>query len=164
MAEQTDLAVRQGSWLKAAHPVSFPAENLELVIRGVRILKQDLVSPDGQVFPPRHYRRMLCLLNEYAAICHLAEVIFPIASGFRSPRWQSAYYSASHYLHCNSYALDIAPVNDWTIGQMSAIAHIRRRQEDSRLVGIGLYPRWLHIDVRPRQKGVTWIGTPSSLD
>lgn len=137
---------------------------MEVVVRGVRILTQDLMSPDGEPYPPRHTDRMLRLLNEYAAICNLAEVIFPILSGYRTPVWQSAHYAAEHTIHCNCYGLDIGLVDDWTIGQMSAVAHIRRRAGSSRLVGIGLYPHWLHIDVRPRQHGQTWIGNPSCLD
>jgi len=104
------------------------------------------------------------ILYEYAAICRLADTVFPIVSGYRSPAWQSAHYTSDRSAHCLGYSLDLAPVDDWTVGRMSAVARMRWFDKESKLRGIGLYPNWLCIDVRPRQRRKTWVGSAVRLD
>lgn len=132
---------------------------MDAVICGVRVENDGSVSPEGEAVPPLHHSRYRRILAEYQAICALAGVVFPIVSGYRSPIWQTHHYTPERNGHCLGYALDIAPVGDWTIGQMSAVAKIRWITEGSYLRGVGMYPHWLCIDVRPRFGRRSWIGS-----
>lgn len=158
------------SWfeLETSSPQSPPVEaggdRADVVICGMRVSNQELISPDGEECPPLHYNRLARIISEYRAICRLAETVFPIVSGYRSYACQSANYTSGHETHCKGYALDIAPVDGWTVGRMSAVARMQWHTEGSWLRGIGIYPDWLHIDVRPRSRKKLWFGTANRLD
>ncbi len=140
-------------------------EAADTVIDGVRVSNQELIfSPEGESAHPIHHPRLLAVVREYAAMCRLAEVVFPIVSGYRSPRWQAAYYFPPFTRHSLCHALDLAPVDDWTIGQMSVIAKIRWREPGSLLQGIGVYANWLHIDIVPRKHQILWHGRGGRFD
>lgn len=123
-----------------------------------------LTSPEGEECPPLHHARVYRVMQEYHRLCDIAETVFPIVSGYRSFAWQYKYFSFGRNTHCKGYSLDIAPVDDWTVGRMSAVAQYVWMEETSQLRGIGIYPRWLHIDVRPRQRRALWVGSSSLLD
>lgn len=106
-----------------------------------------LQSVEGEPWPTHgpFPKRLRTLLREYEAICDLAGVQFPVRSGYRL-----------YGPHSRGYALDISPVRDFTIPMMAAIARTRRRQSESKLMGIGQNPDWLHIDIRPRTRRINW--------
>ena len=128
---------------------------------GIWISAFSLSSPEGVRWPAYSpfRERLITLLEEYGAICAMAGAVFPIVSGWRTREWQHAFYYREHNCHTQGYALDIAPVHDWTVARMAMIAGQRRRMPESRLQGIGATPKWLHIDVRPRRKRTDWKNT-----
>jgi len=103
--------------------------------------------------------RLRALIYEYKCICRIAQVRFPIVSGYRSREYQVSRFNGLRHRHTHGYALDLAPVEGWTVRQMAVIAVQRWREPDSRLVGIGINPNWLHIDIKPRKCRRIWRTT-----
>lgn len=120
--------------------------------RGFWIPSATLSSPEGHPWPSGEWsqRRLALLLEEYAALCEMAETVFPILTG---------YLIRGHELHTKCWAIDVLPVDGWTIAQMGSLARERWAMPGSRLWGVGMCPEWLHLDVRPRRCHSDWTHT-----
>lgn len=117
--------------------------------RGLYIPDTSLSSPEGEPWPSEagFQRRLSRLLLEYAFLCELAGSVFPIVR---------AYQLTGHPLHVDGWALDVCPVEGWTVARMASVCRERWRMPDSRLWGVGMCPEWLHMDVRPRRCRSDW--------
>jgi hypothetical protein len=124
---------------------------------GIFIPWSDVHSPEGECWPTYELARLRTLLDEYGHLCNMAGAIFPIASGYRSDRYQDKFHRSGARVHCRGMALDLLPAGGLSVRQMAAWAVIRRRVEGSMLCGIGITDKWLHIDIKPRQHGTTWV-------
>lgn len=128
----------------APDPPSFPpGEEPGWSIHGLWI-SRSTITPTGEL-PAIYDRRIRHLLEEYVAICGLAGEQFPIIRG---------YTITGHRTHRRGFALDIAPVGDWTPARMAVYGQIRWRQPKSRLRAIWIRPASVHLDIMPREKRV----------
>ena len=138
-------------WFEAVHvPQESPAlaRQTGLLVRDTWVSDQGLFPPDIGPIPPHHQKRLIRVLEEYLTLCAIAETRFPIITGYCAGR------CPGHYA---GYAIDIAPVGYWTVGQMYAMTMIYRRERESKLRGVGLYKNHLHLDVAPRGWGRGWV-------
>jgi hypothetical protein len=134
------------------------------VTHGIPVPWSVLHSPDGEPWPDAYRERLLALLDEYGRFCVAADAIFPIRSAYRSSLIQHAHYRARASTHLRGYALDLTPVGPWTVRRMASLAQDVRASSGSVLCGIGIAPDWLHVDIRPRTRGLTWAYSPASAD
>jgi len=85
-----------------------------------------------------------------------------IVSGWRSPKWNEKVGGAKASKHMTGEAADIRPVFLDTLPKFEAM--VERLWANGRLPGlgaIGKYPRWLHLDIRPKKPNGTlarWDG------
>ncbi len=92
------------------------------------------------------------------ALAELLEVIrfqwggpLLVVSGYRTPEYNRRVGGAEHSQHCLARAADIRP---WSVPAVPALAELIQRNLSSpslrALGGWGIYPQWIHVDVRPR--------------
>ena len=72
-----------------------------------------------------------------------------ITSGFRCNRHNAAVGGADNSLHTLGMAADVIPPESISPEQMAAIAEEIDRFKNG---GIGIYPKWVHLDVRKNGK------------
>lgn len=83
-----------------------------------------------------------------------------ILSGYRSPGYNEHVGGAKQSQHMEGRAADIA-VEGLAPSQVYAIALAMSERGEIEIGGLGLYPEWIHIDVRPRPADghlATWQG------
>jgi uncharacterized protein YcbK (DUF882 family) len=68
-----------------------------------------------------------------------------ITSGFRCNRHNAAVGGADNSLHTLGMAADVIPPENMSPEQMAVIAEEIDRFKNG---GIGIYPKWVHLDVR----------------
>jgi len=111
-------------------------------------------------YPPDFYDRL-------GVLCTMLEVIreaigntpITILSGYRSEAYNRKIGGAKHSQHVQGRAADIKCAN-WTARQVhEAIMERRVRGHLPWLGGLGLYPTFVHVDVRPSDRLVRWTGT-----
>lgn len=138
-----------------------PVEQDMYEIHGLKIPVSNLAWPEGEVWPtdPTYQRRLRILLEEYAMICAYAKVIFPIVAGYRKISIRNPREQLKN-VHERGLAIDLAPVEGWTIAQMGEIAWMVRWLPGSRIMGVGVGRSWLHIDIKPRRLRRLWPKRP----
>jgi uncharacterized protein YcbK (DUF882 family) len=90
-----------------------------------------------------------------------------VISGYRTPHYNAMLRHAGHGAaeksrHVWGEAADIRPVQmDALARLMSAIEEMLKANQLSTLGGLGVYPGWIHVDVRPRGPNnhiARWVG------
>jgi uncharacterized protein YcbK (DUF882 family) len=85
-----------------------------------------------------------------------------IVSGWRSPVHNLRVGGALESFHLLGDAADIAPVDLDRVDELHTVIQRMVRQGLRLPVGgLGLYPNWVHVDVRPRRANgtiATWMG------
>ena len=72
-----------------------------------------------------------------------------ISSGFRCRRHNAAIGGAKNSQHMLAMAADVLVPDGWTSGRLAELAET---VEVFREGGIGIYPNWVHVDVRTTGK------------
>lgn len=104
--------------------------------------------------PPRYLPRVyaLCQVLE----CIQVEVSAPlrILSGYRSREFNRVIRGAYHSPHVEGYAADIA-TNTRPPSDLYALILALVKHESLSIGGLGLYPHYVHVDIRPGEF-TTW--------
>ena len=100
-------------------------------------------------------------------LCQEAEILRSRAGGFPL-RVTSGYRTAEHNRksfvggapnsrHVTGLALDLWPLKGLSVFELHRVALDRAAEHGALLRGIGLYPGWLHIDIRESARLAHWI-------
>lgn len=133
----------------------------------------------GMGFPVDIYYPQEWITDRLRPLCEVLEVIraelggvpITILSGYRSRAYNDRLRSgksgvAQHSQHIDGRAADIAVHNRLPIEVRTTILQLWDRRTGAplpgtqapRIGGLGLYDRWVHVDVRPGDRLVTWTG------
>lgn len=74
-----------------------------------------------------------------------------VLSAYRTPAHNRAIGGAPSSQHVHGRALDLLPPKGWDAAQLAAVA-----RDVPEIRGLGLYPSFVHIDVRETDRRVTW--------
>lgn len=121
----------------------------------------ELSCHDGSPVPP-------ALQGTAAVLCGLLEEIrgdlaqpLIVVSGYRTPAYNKRVGGAAHSRHMLMQAADIRPVKMDDLFRLVRIIDALWSTHDYRLLGgFGVYPQWVHVDIRPRVNGgiTRWHG------
>lgn len=118
----------------------------------------EFASHDGEPYPADWVEpRLLPLcrvLEHIRTACGDHPLV--VTSGYRSPAHNAAVGGAARSRHMAGDAADIA-VAGVSPRQVHAVAQTLHAAGAIRLGGLGLYSRWVHVDLRPGAL-VTWTG------
>lgn len=122
---------------------------------------KELCCRDGTPYPLEwRGERAPRLAREFEAIRVLCgHRPLAVASGFRSSSWNFAIGGAENSQHVLGRALDIKPPQGMSIEEFWNIIYRYARTKDSKIRGIGRYPSWVHIDIRPQARLSVWTGS-----
>lgn len=129
----------------------------------LHITWRELACHDGTAYPDEFVRdgRLFILTSCFEIIRDsLGGKPLKILSAFRTPTYNSKIGGAKNSMHIQGRALDIAcPANmkyDIFVESIRLIA----RTQCPEIKGIGIYPKnkFVHIDIRPTAKLITWKG------
>lgn len=130
----------------------------------------ELACKDGNPYPEkwRHDRAIaLARAFEYIRV-RAGEQPIQILSAFRTYAWNKRVGGARHSQHVEGRALDLRPPKGWTVDRffylMKEVAVESRLQAwPDPVGGIGRYPSFVHVDIRPG-KLVVWDGSRPQAD
>lgn len=121
---------------------------------------EEFACRDGTPYPSEwvpHRLRPLCLDLEVIR-GHIGGPLY-ITSGYRTPDYNAAIRGARRSQHLEGRAADIfSPASN--AQHLSRVIHgLYRRGEFNHIHAIGSYPTFVHVDVRPSSRLVTWGGS-----
>lgn len=84
-----------------------------------------------------------------------------VVSGYRTPEWNRHVGGARYSQHVAGRAVDLAPPRGVSLDDLHHVvldvAHGVRYTDESWLIrGVGRYPTFIHLDVRPTTRLVVW--------
>ncbi len=121
----------------------------------------ELACHDGTPYP-LNWRadRAILLAAEFEAIRALCgDKPLVVLSGFRTPKFNAAVGGAQHSQHKEGRALDLHPPLGMGLSAFEQFIRLRAKMPTSKLKGLGIYPSFLHIDVRPASSLIVWYGS-----
>lgn len=80
-----------------------------------------------------------------------------VLSGYRTPAHNKRIGGATASQHMEGRAIDLKPPQGITPHQF--YRRVRGLVEGSDIRGLGIYPTFLHVDIRPSDRLVVWAGT-----
>ena len=124
----------------------------------------ELACKDARRTPyPIEWRedRAPVLAAEFEAIRAAVGAPVRIGSAYRTPAHNRSVGGAKNSQHMEGRALDLYPPTGMTIAKLYEICRDRARLHESKIGGLGRYPTFVHIDIRPLAEGrlVVWQGT-----
>lgn len=110
----------------------------------------ELACKDGTPYPA-HWRatRAPLLGAEFERIRAVVGQPLTIGSAYRSPSHNRKVGGARKSQHVEGRALDLYPPAGWTIERFYRVIREVAAQPESLIYGVGRYPRFVHIDIRP---------------
>lgn len=125
----------------------------------------ELACKDASRTPyPEHWRvsRALPLAVEFERIRAAVGKPVVVASAYRTKTYNASVGGARHSQHVQGRALDLIPPKGWNVDRFFAVVRAVASQAESAIYGLGRYPTFVHIDIRPpRPDGrlTIWRGT-----
>lgn len=123
---------------------------------------REFMSHDGVQYPPAWIvTRLTPLCLTLETIRAALERPIVIVSGYRSPAHNAAVGGASASQHMEGRAADIVAVNLSPALVHAEILELFHAGKLPSLGGLGLYPGWVHLDIRERVPDshlARWIG------
>ena len=124
----------------------------------------ELACKDARRTPyPTEWRdRAVALAAEFEAIRAAVGVPLRIGSAYRTPEHNRSVGGSKASQHVQGRALDLYPPTGMSVGQLYAVCRERARVAESQIHGIGIYPTFVHIDIRPPRadgKLTVWHGS-----
>jgi zinc D-Ala-D-Ala carboxypeptidase len=119
---------------------------------------KELACKDGTAYPAKwRTNRALALANAFEAIrSACGDKPIRIGSGYRTVAHNGAVGGAKGSQHLEGRALDLYPPKGLTITEFYRV--IRAEARHTAIRGIGRYPSFVHVDIRPSDKVIVWKG------
>lgn len=116
---------------------------------------------DARTPYPEEWRatRAVRLAAAFEALRERVGAPLVVKSAYRTPRHNRAVRGATNSQHMEGYALDLAPPPGWTVERLAAEA-----RQVPEIRGIGVYPTFVHIDVRTAIYRARWDGGRQHAD
>lgn len=122
----------------------------------------ELGCHDGTPYPDIwRTTRAIALAVEFEAIRQAVGRPIVIGSAYRTPTYNAVIGGAEESQHCHGRALDLYPPKGVTVDVFYRIIRDIARTHESAIRGLGRYPTFVHVDVRPiaMNRLVVWTGT-----
>ena len=120
----------------------------------------EVACHDGTPYPRDWIEtRLVPLAQEFEAIrTACGDRPIPILSGYRTPEHNARVGGARHSQHIEGRALDLGMPEGIDLEEFWRIVN-RVACERGVIRGLGLYPSFIHIDIRPEIRIAKWNGT-----
>jgi hypothetical protein len=105
------------------------------------------------------YTRARVLAAAFEALREEVGLPLVVLSAYRTSAHNRAVGGARDSQHVQGRALDLLPPKGWTVEQLAAVA-----RGIPAIRGLGVYPTFLHIDVRPETRMAVWRGGRPDAD
>lgn len=116
---------------------------------------REMACKDGTPYPIEWRRNRAILLAElFEFIRGIWKLPIIVLSAYRTPDWNRKIGGAKNSQHMEGRALDLRPPNG--IDLLDFYDEIKYRAPNTALRGLGLYPTFVHIDVRPALRISYW--------
>lgn len=111
----------------------------------------ELACHDGTPYP-KEWResRAIPLSVEFENIRLIVGAPVKILSAYRSPTHNAEVGGAKNSQHMEGRALDLQPPKGWTVDKFYKTIREYAGDERSKIYGLGKYPTFVHIDIRPK--------------
>lgn len=121
---------------------------------------REMACKDGTPYPEKwRASRAVALAAVFEQLRASVGLPLVVLSCFRTAEHNRLIGGAAASQHVQGRALDLLPPKGWTVLQLAAVA-----REIVEIRGIGLYPTFLHIDVRPTERRAVWSGSRQFAD
>lgn len=107
--------------------------------------------------------RAIVLADEFEAIRALCGLPLTVLSGYRTTDWNHHVGGAVNSQHIRGRAIDIRCPGK-TIEWLENRVRTRIYTPGSAIHGLGIYPTFIHFDIRPGTRLATWNGGRSRAD
>jgi uncharacterized protein YcbK (DUF882 family) len=120
------------------------------------LIWEELACKDGTAYPKKFILdgRVFTLANVFESIRSMWGKPILIHSAYRTPTHNKRVGGAPNSQHVQGRALDLAPPKGVKIDDFYYA--IKRNVDDFGIHGIGRYPTFVHVDIRPSTRLVTW--------
>ena len=118
---------------------------------------KELECNNGVAYPHRfiYDGRVFELAQVFEDIRHLCgDKPITVISAYRTPEWNKRVGGARLSQHVQGRALDLKPPKGFTVLEFFRL--IKANYKDFGIHGIGLYPTFVHIDIRPTNNLAAW--------
>lgn len=111
---------------------------------------KELACKDGTPYPlDWQISRALPLAVEFERIRATVGKAITIGSAYRTPTHNRAIGGARNSQHVEGRALDLYPPADWNLERFYRVIRHLAGDPASQIFGLGKYPTFVHIDIRP---------------
>lgn len=119
---------------------------------------KELACKDGTEYPEKWRQdRAIKLALVFETIRSVWNRPIQILSAYRSPSWNRKIGGARFSQHMQGRALDLHPPNGVEVKEFYDT--IKEFAGELGIGGLGLYKTFVHVDIRPTDKLVTWRGS-----
>lgn len=119
----------------------------------------ELACKDGTPYPSQFIAdgRALQLAVMFENVRSIWNKPLIVGSAYRTPNWNRKVGGAKNSQHLHGRALDLKPPRG--INSRLFYEEIRKNAKAFGIFGIGLYPTFVHVDIRPTLRIVYWKGS-----
>lgn len=127
---------------------------------------KELACKDGSPYPVEwRATRLPALVEVFERLRVLCgNTPLTVLSAYRTEAHNRRVGGARLSQHVQGRALDIRCPTHMTLREFTLIAKSMRSEPGNRLRGLGVYPDFLHVDVRPAERLITWYGSRHLAD
>lgn len=130
----------------------------------------ELACNDSKRTPyPEAWResRAVRLCAEFERIRAIIAKPIKIGSAYRTPEWNAKVGGARNSQHMQGRALDLYPPSGWTLERFYEVIRAVALDSRSGIYGLGKYPSFVHIDIRPvpsHGRLISWTGNRTTAE
>lgn len=120
---------------------------------------RELACKDGTPYPEKFVEdgRVFKLAQMFEDIRRLWNKPIIVLSAYRTPEWNIKIGGARYSQHVQGRALDLRPPKGIRLPDFYHAIH--DNANDFGIHGLGIYGTFVHVDIRPTNKLVTWSGS-----
>lgn len=124
-----------------------------------------LACHDGKPTPEEFHDNLRAVYDELLRVQAVFHGRILILSGYRSRSWNRKIGGAKFSQHMHGRAVDIAPADPSRLDELRrAVLSLPELDGASRVKGIGYYPTFVHLDIRPGKQLLRWDGKRLAAD
>ena len=130
-------------------------------MNGPHLTWAELACHDGTAYPAEwQYTRAVRLAEAFEAVrASCGDQPIAILSAYRTAPYNRRIGGAKHSQHVQGRALDLRPPAGFTIDKFYEQVLLLARTTVPSIRGVGRYPTFVHMDVRPGPHLATWPGS-----